>query len=189
MSRPGRLFAAMVCALVAVPARAQPAAALEVAQAAPQGEVDALAQAAEVRVVFSEPMVALGRIPSPVTAPFFHVTPALPGTLRWSGTRTLVFTPADPDHLPYATRYEVTIDAGATSAAGVRLVRPFAFSFTTPTVRLLQTSWSRRQGRYDRAVVLLLRFNQPVSHASVDPHLSAACQAHAFTPPAPVAVR
>ena len=185
MSRPGRLFAAMVCALVAVPARAQPAAALEVAQAAPQGEVDALAQAAEVRVVFSEPMVALGRIPSPVTAPFFHVTPALPGTLRWSGTRTLVFTPADPDHLPYATRYEVTIDAGATSAAGVRLVRPFAFSFTTPTVRLLQTSWSRRQGRYDRAVVLLLRFNQPVSHASVDPHLSAACQAHAFTPPAP----
>ena len=33
--------------------------------------------------------------------------------------------------------------------------------------------------------MLLLHFNQPVSHASVDPHLSAACQAHAFTPPAP----
>ena len=116
--------------------RAQPAARLEVVQAAPQGEVDARPEAAEVRVVFSEPMVALGRIPATVDAPFFHIAPALPGSFRWSGTRTLVFTPADPEHLPYATRYDVTIDATATSASGATLGRPYTFSFTTPTLRL-----------------------------------------------------
>jgi alpha-2-macroglobulin len=182
------LFAAIVavvCALGAVRAQAQAATGLEVVQAAPQGEVDALGEAAEVRVVFSEPMVVLGRVPSAVSAPFFHITPALPGSLRWSGTRTLIFTPADPAHLAYATRHEVTIDASATSASGHALGRPYTFSFTTPTVRLLQATWSRRAQRFDRPVVLLLRFNQPVTHASVDSHLAVAFSPHEFKPPAP----
>lgn len=177
-------IAAVVCALGPLRAPAQ-AAGLEVVQAAPQGEIDALAEAAEVRVVFSEPMVVLGRVPSVVSAPFFRITPARPGSLRWSGTRTLLFTPADPAHVPYATRYQVTIDASATSASGTPLGRPYTFSFTTPTVRLLQATWSRREHRFDRPVVLLLRFNQPVSHASVDPHLAVAFQSHDFKPPAP----
>src|SRR4029077_635582 len=143
------------------------------------------AEAAEVRVGFSEPMVALGRVPATVSAPFFHITPARPGSFRWSGTRTLIFTFADPEHLPYSTRYDVTIDATATAASGAVLGQPYAFSFTTPTLRLMQTTWSRREGRHDRPVVLLLRFNQPVSHATVDPHLTVAYQSHAFKPPAP----
>ncbi|PYQ42845.1 MAG: hypothetical protein DMF77_11535, partial [Acidobacteria bacterium] len=98
--------------------------------------------------------MALGRIPAAVTAPFFHIAPARPGSFRWSGTRTLIFTAADPAHLPYATRYDVTIDATATSARGAALGRPYTFSFTTPTLRLLQTTWSRREGRHDRPVVL-----------------------------------
>src|SRR4029079_18050622 len=109
----------------------------------------------------------------------------LPGRFRWSGTRTLVFTAADPAHLPFATRYEVTIDATAAAGSGCALRRPYTFSFTTPTLRLLQTTWSRREVRYDRPVVLLLRFNQPVSHASVDPHLAVTFQPHAFKAPPP----
>ena len=129
-SRPGVLIA-VVCALVpALHAKPSP---LQVAQAAPQGEVESLAQAAEVRIVFSEPMVALGRIPATVAAPFLHIAPALPGTLRWSGTRTLVFTPADLLHLPYATRYDVTVDITAAAVSGARLDAPYTFSFTTPT--------------------------------------------------------
>ena len=185
MKRPTAVLLAVVCALVPIAARAQSAARLEVTQAAPLGEVDARPEAAEVRVVFSEPMVALGRIPATVTAPFFHIAPALPGSFRWSGTRTLIFTPKDPEHIPYSTRYDVTIDATATSASGATLGRPYTFSFTTPTLRLLQATWSRRDGRYDRPVVLLLRFNQPVSHAVVDPHLAVAFQPHAFKAPTP----
>ena len=185
MKHPAASLLAVVCAVVPVAARAQPAPRLEVVQAAPQGEVDALAGAAEIQVGFSEPMVALGRVPATVSAPFFHITPARPGSFRWSGTRTLIFTAADPAHLPYSTRYDVTIDATATSASGATLGRPYTFSFTTPTLRLLQTTWSRREGRHDRPVVLLLRFNQPVSHATVDPHLTVAFQSHAFKPPTP----
>ncbi|HUG52990.1 MAG TPA: MG2 domain-containing protein [Vicinamibacteria bacterium] len=181
MKRAPALPLAAVCLLATLPARAQ-APALEVAQASPRGEVDSLAEAGEVRIVFSEPMVALGRVPAEVAAPFFHISPVLPGSFRWSGTRTLVFTP-DPARLPYGTRYDVTIGAGATSATGRRLERPYTFSFTTPTVRLLQTSWARRDGRHDLSVLLFLRFNQPVSHALLGPHVSAAFQPHAFTPP------
>jgi hypothetical protein len=185
MKRSAAFLLAVACALVPVAGRAQPAPRLEVAQAAPQGEVDTRAEAAEVRVVFSEPMVALGRVPATVSVPFFHITPARPGSFRWSGTRTLIFTFADPEHLPYSTRYDVTIDATATAASGAVLGQPYAFSFTTPTLRLVQTTWSRRPSGHDRPVVLLLRFNQPVSHAAVDPHLAVAFQAHDFKPPTP----
>ncbi|HET6897467.1 MAG TPA: Ig-like domain-containing protein, partial [Vicinamibacteria bacterium] len=185
MKRLAAVLLVVVCALLPVTARAQGAPRLEVVRATPQGEVDTRAEAAEIQVVFSEPMVALGRVPATVSAPFFHITPARPGSFRWSGTRTLVFTAADPEHLPYSTRYDVTIDATATAVSGSTLGQPYRFSFTTPTLRLLQTTWSRREGRHDRPVVLLLRFNQPVSHAAVDPHLTVAYQPHAFKAPAP----
>jgi hypothetical protein len=90
-----------------------------------------LAEAAEVRVAFSEPMVALGRIPEDVRPPFVRIAPRLPGRFRGSGTTTLLFTP-DTAELPYGTRFVVTVDATATSAAGHRLARPHTFSCTTP---------------------------------------------------------
>src|SRR5438876_7645996 len=87
---------------------------LSVVNAQPTGEVAQLAQAAEVRVRFSEPMVTLGRIPDEVTVPFFSIAPSMAGTFRWAGTTILVFTPNPKTPLPNATRYQVTIDAGAT---------------------------------------------------------------------------
>lgn len=155
---------------------------LQVVSAGPEGEIDALDQANEVRLVFSEPMVALGRIPQPVRAPFVHFDPPLPGSFRWSGTTTLIFTP-EPGALRYATRYRVTVDAAMASARGQALGSPFSFEFTTPTVRLLQADWYRRNRRYDQPVVLRLRFNQPVSAASVLPHLRLEHAPHDWSPP------
>ena len=68
---------------------------LTVVSTAPEGEVASLAEVNEIRVVFSEPMVALGRIPTDVRPAFFRISPAVPGTFRWSGTTVLIFTP-DP---------------------------------------------------------------------------------------------
>jgi uncharacterized protein YfaS (alpha-2-macroglobulin family) len=123
-------------------------------------------------------MVQLGRIPNPVTAPFFRIQPALSGTFRWSGTTILIFTPDPQVALPYSTRYTVTIDAGATAVSGRQLAAPHTFTFTTPTVKLLATNWYRRGNRFDGPVVLALRFNQPVRAAELldrltltyDPH-------------------
>ena len=68
-------LALMVCLLSFVPGRvgAQPPAtgkSLAVVSAGPTGEVASLAEANEVRIVFSEPMVTLGRIPPSVRPPF-----------------------------------------------------------------------------------------------------------------------
>src|SRR2546423_9437506 len=84
---------------------------LTVVKAGPVGEIATLAEANEIRVVFSEPMIVLGKIPKGLVVPWFHVAPAIKGTYRWSGTTTLIFTPDPKTPLPFATEYEVTIDA------------------------------------------------------------------------------
>src|SRR6478609_5737041 len=84
---------------------------LTILKAGPVGEVASLAEANEIRVVFSEPMIVLGKIPKEVAVPWFHVAPAIKGTFRWSGTTTLIFTPDPKTPLPFATQYDVTIDA------------------------------------------------------------------------------
>ena len=185
MTRVTRLvlfFAVLSGGVAPMPARAQASGPdpLRVVSVGPEGEVASLAEANEIRVVFSEPMVTLGRIPARVTAPFFRIQPALPGTFRWSGTTTLIFTPASERPLPYATRYEVTIDPSATAVSGRRLARAHRFSFTTPTVRLLQTTWYRRGGRAGAQMVVLLRFNQPVRAADVAAHVTARFQPHVW---------
>src|SRR5437763_15794383 len=65
---------------------------LSIVSAGPVGEIADHAQANEVRVLFSEPMVVLGRIPQPVTAPVVALIPAIADTLRWSVAQILTFT-------------------------------------------------------------------------------------------------
>src|SRR5688572_27695755 len=154
---------------------------LRVVSVGPVGETATLAEANEIRVVFSEPMVALGKIPQPVTAPFFKIEPAVKGTFRWSGTTTLIFTPAAS--LPYATEYSVTVDKTAKAISGHTLDQPYRWTFTTPTIRLMRTDWYRRS---NGAVVIGLWFNQPVEATVLAPYLKLRTQAHQIElPPVP----
>ena len=175
-------------ALVAVPpvAAQTPAGAgrsLSVVSAGPTGEVASLAEANEIRIVFSEPMVSLGRIPSVIRPPYVTITPAIPGAFRWSGTTILIFTPDAKTPLPYATRYDVTVDATAAAVSGRALGEAYTFSFTTPTVKLLRTETYRRGGRADAPFVVLLRFNQPVERADIAAALIARFEPHEWNPP------
>ena len=129
-------------------------------------------------MVFSEPMVALARTPSRLKPAFFHITPAVAGTYRWSGTTILILTPAK--RLPLATKYDVTIDAGTAAISGRKLAAPYTFSFMTPTAQLLQTHWYRPGGRYDAAPIIVLRFNQPVKPEDVAAHVRASFEKHDF---------
>ena len=97
---------------------------LRIVSAGPSGEVAAVEEANEVRVVFSESMVPLGRVPAKLGPAFFHISPAVAGTFRWSGTTILIFTPARK--LPLATKYDVRIDASAAAESGRRLDRPYS---------------------------------------------------------------
>ena len=101
---------AVVLAACALATEAQTPPSLIVQRAGPNGEIDSLDQAKEIRIVFSEPMVALGRIPQPVEVSFVRIEPAIRGAFRWSGTTILIFTPDPRQPLPYATPYQVTVD-------------------------------------------------------------------------------
>jgi len=170
MARRVRTFlAAALLAAASVSAAAEGP--LSVVKAGPTGESASLAQVNEIRVVFSEPMVVLGRIPEPVTAPFFSIRPPVSGSFRWSGTTTLIFTPDRAKPLPYSTRFEVTVAASATAVSGRKLGKAYTFSFTTPTVRLLRTSWYRLSGKSSSPLLVLLRFNQPVKAEALLPHV------------------
>jgi len=151
---------------------------LTIVSSGPSGEVAALAEANEIRIVFSEPMVTLGRIPSAVPASFVRITPAVAGSFRWSGTTILIFTPDPKKPLSYATNYEVTVDTTAVAVSGRALATPHHFAFTTPTVKLLQTDWYRRGGRAGAQMVVALRFNQRVRAADVVAHLTARFEQH-----------
>jgi len=157
--------------------------ALQVVQYGPEGEIATLTEANEIRVTFSEPMVTLGRIPSPVKAPFFHTSPAISGTFRWSGTKTLIFTPDPRKPLPFATKFTVTVDEAAVSINAQRLIKPLSFNFSTPSVKLLSTDWYRKNDRADEAVVIALRFNQPVDPQSTSAHLQLRLLKHEWKAP------
>jgi uncharacterized protein YfaS (alpha-2-macroglobulin family) len=163
--------AALLFLLLALPALA--ANTLRIISAGPVGETATLAEANEIRAVFSEPMVVLGKIPQPVTASFFHITPAVKGTFRWSGTTTLIFTPDKP--LPYATQYSVSVDKSAKSVAGNTLDQPYEWTFSTPAIRLRNTDWYRKT---NGAIIIALRFNQPVKPDLLLPHVKLRTVAH-----------
>ncbi|HEX2835537.1 MAG TPA: alpha-2-macroglobulin family protein [Thermoanaerobaculia bacterium] len=164
---------AVALALVVLTASAHAAATLRVVTAGPVGEVASQAEANEIRAVFSEPMVVLGRIPQPVVVPFVRIEPAVKGSFRWSGTTTLIFTPEK--QLPFATEYKVTIDKSAKAVSGNTLDQTYSWTFVTPTIRLLRNDYYRKP---NGAVVIGLRFNQPVDPATVVPHIGIRTRAH-----------
>ncbi len=164
-----------------VAAPAAPRTPLRVVNAAPIGEVAALEDANEVRVVFSEPMIPLGTVPPRLRPSFFRISPAVAGTFRWSGPTILIFTPSRK--LPLATRYDVTIAAAATAVSGRRLAAAYSFGFTTPTAKLLKTNWYRPGGRYDAAPIVALYFNQPVNPELAAPHITGRFERHPFVAP------
>jgi uncharacterized protein YfaS (alpha-2-macroglobulin family) len=156
---------------------------LTVVDAGPTGELRELADAHELRVIFSEPMVPLGHVPSNPSPAWIHIDPAIKGSYRWSGTTILIFTPDPAMPLPHATRYVVTIDAATPSAAGRQLGTPFHFTFTTPTVQLTSARWARTANRFDQPVVLALTFNQRVRPADVVAHLAVRYEPHPWDEP------
>lgn len=158
--------------------------ALRVLNASPSGELNQLADAGQVRIVFSEPMVPLGSVVAGTAPPWIRMTPAAAGSFFWSGTRTLVFSPDSSAPLPYATRFTVQVDGSATSAAGRALGAPFELTFTTPTVRLLSAAWYRETGAFDSPAIIALQFNQDVRPEDVAAHVRVALAPHPWTAPA-----
>ena len=114
----------------------QAAGPLQVLRFSPEGEVPI---APFVSITFDQPMVKLGTIEdlAVVDVPV-RIQPALPGTWRWLGTKTLTFQ-ADSqlvDRLPKATEYRVTVPKGTISIIGGELAKEISWTFTTPPPKI-----------------------------------------------------
>ncbi len=110
---------------------------LQVLRFAPEGEIPI---APFVSVTFDQPMVPLGTLTdlAAVDAPV-KIEPALPGTWRWLGTKTLTFEYDSEliDRLPKATEYRVTVPAGTRSATGGILAQAVSWTFSTPPPKVV----------------------------------------------------
>jgi uncharacterized protein YfaS (alpha-2-macroglobulin family) len=142
---------------VADPAKAP----LEVLAYAPQGN---LAIAPELTVTFSQPMVPLATV-SDLAAQDVPIkfTPAVAGSWRWLGTRTVKFVP-EP-RFPMATRFEVEIPAGIKSVDGTALAQAVRWSFVTPPPKFVQMG--PQGGAQPLDPLMWITFDQRIDPAAI----------------------
>jgi uncharacterized protein YfaS (alpha-2-macroglobulin family) len=110
---------------------------LEVLRYAPEGEIPL---APFLSVTFNQPMVPLATLEALAAEQVpVQVEPALPGTWKWLGTRTLTFEHESDtvDRLPMATEFVVTVPAGTESATGGILAETVRWTFSTPPPQMV----------------------------------------------------
>ena len=150
--------------------------ALEVLRYSPEGEIPI---APFVNITFNQPMVPLTTIEdlAEMDVPV-QISPAIPGTWRWLGTKTLNFQ-ADSDlvdRLPMATEYEVFIPSGTESAVGGVLGESVRFTFNTPAPKMLRYYPSGEPQPLD--TLFFISFDQRIDPASVLEHIIVNADSH-----------
>jgi len=138
---------------------------LEVLRFGPEGEIGI---APFVTVTFNQPMVPLTTL-SDLAAEDIPVImePALTGTWRWVGTKTLTFNydSTDFDRLPKATEYQVTVPAGTVSATGGILAEAVSWTFSTPPPIMI--NYFPAHDPQPRDPIFFISFDQRIDPAAV----------------------
>jgi uncharacterized protein YfaS (alpha-2-macroglobulin family) len=157
-------------------------ASLTILRASPSGDLQRVEDASEIRLVFSEPMVAIGdeSVDRPSWA---SLTPEIDAAWYWAGTRTLVISPDPGRGVPLATRLRVTIGPDAVAASGRRLGRAFELVLTTPRPRLISAVAVRSGGRVGDQALLVLRFNQAIAARQVIEGVEVSYEPYRWEPP------
>ncbi|MCK4384773.1 MAG: Ig-like domain-containing protein [candidate division Zixibacteria bacterium] len=100
----------------------------------------------------------------------FHIEPMVEGQFSWydyrpSGSLELRFTPRD--QFATNTRYQVTIDTTASDIAGIKLLKPYQFSFTTEPVRIVSTYPRHNDAWVSPTTYIRISFNTDMDMESV----------------------
>jgi uncharacterized protein YfaS (alpha-2-macroglobulin family) len=138
---------------------------LQILRFAPEGEIPI---APFVSVTFNQPMVPIGTLSdlAALDVPA-QIEPALPGTWRWLGTKTLTFEYDSDliDRLPKATEYRVTVPAGTKSIGGGILAESVSWTFRTPPPSVVTTYPD--DAPQPLAPVFFVAFDQRIDPAAV----------------------
>ncbi|RLE00650.1 MAG: hypothetical protein DRJ13_08155, partial [Bacteroidetes bacterium] len=142
---------------------------LEVLRYAPDGQV---AIAPFISVTFNQPMIALNTLEALAEEDVpVQVTPVIPGSWSWLGTRTLNFLSDSDlyDRLPMATEYLVTIPAGIQSAVGKTLQDTVQFRFSTPPP--IMEDYYPSYGPQPLEPLFFISFDQRIDPSAVIDHI------------------
>lgn len=134
----------------------KPTGSLKVAFSSPQGPAGVVT---EVSVVFDRPVQPLGVVaegPAP-----FRITPEVPGSFRWVGSRAAVFTPSQ--RLPFGTAFSVEVPAGLQALDGTKLAEPHRFELETRRPALERVAPFDGQLGLELDTELRLELNQVVA--------------------------
>ncbi len=112
--------------------RAENTGGLEIAMVSPRGDTEALHS---IDVVFSEAMVPLGGRLRGKIAPPLAITPAIPGSFSWIGSRVLSFVPRSD--IPPGTRLTCRVPEGIRSLEGKETSADYAWEIVVGRPRLL----------------------------------------------------
>lgn len=142
---------------------------LQVVRHSPSRDIE---QAASISLTFSLPMAPLtsqaelAQLDLPVS-----LTPAVPGTWRWVGTRTLMFQAEG--RLPGATTFHIEVPAGFPAVGGEVLEFPFAWSFSTAPLAVVRSHpGDGAEEALPLRPFIALEFNQAIDVAQLQPFLS-----------------
>ncbi len=139
---------------------------LQVVRYSPRQDVD---RAAGISLTFSLPMVPLSsqaqlaELELPIT-----MTPEVPGTWSWVGTRTLSFKAEGK--LPGATTYRIEVPVGLQSIGKESLEFPFQWEFSTAPLALYRSFPGAE--RQPLRPFVALEFNQAINDTHLKPFLS-----------------
>ncbi|HEX8598590.1 MAG TPA: Ig-like domain-containing protein [Chloroflexia bacterium] len=123
-----------------------------------------------VTITFNRPMIPLTALDSqPDPSQWVTISPQVQGRWVWLGTAAVGFHPAS-GFLP-STAYTVDVKAGWPDAAGVTLGQGAGVSFTTVRPAILSVSPSNGSERVDLDTPIILHFNMPMDHASVESNI------------------
>lgn len=130
-----------------------------------------------IRVTFDQPVHRLGparKLVMGTSACPIRITPATPVRCRWVGAEILKLELTRP--LQNARRFRVTVPAGVTAISGGKLAEAVSWSFETPRLRLVRTTFvpgeTERADRVRPGDRMLLWFNRAVDPARVARHLA-----------------
>ncbi len=142
-----------------------PSGPLQVLRYSPQGEIDT---APFINITFNQPMAPLNTLEAlSAQAVPVRIEPALPGTWRWVGTRTLNFQYDSDliDRLPKATDYRVVVPAGTRSQTGGELAETVEWTFSTPPVQVTNSFPNRDNTGLEP--LIFISFDQRIDPSAV----------------------
>jgi hypothetical protein len=104
----------------------------------------------------------------------FHITPEVEGDFYWYawdrksefGSTGLRFTPRN--RFLINTSYQVTIDTTASDTSGIKLFKPYQFSFTTESVKILYTYPNRNDTWVPPNITISIVFNTDMDMESTN---------------------